>query len=565
MKQRKTKRPPFAQASAALLGTVALCGATTAPTFAAPLPPPVPEAATPLGPGDYVVPPLASASGPAHPKPLALHVAAGVESLRALISFIPCSHPPPSASPAEAARCKTPDITLLAKTWNVPVAAVPEGGKAPHRQLTNSSTMRFSLGSSGNPDGLADEGSDVDPSMGMEASFINMAPGHTAMPQLLVSGFTGGAHCCEVTSLYGRDSAGHWRSWNLPMQEGGPPPIIQPVPYNPAQANQNKGLFGTAGANSKALMRAFVLDDEAFFYSFASFASSFAPAVLMSWDPQKGLSTVTRQPAYRAWLQADARRTNAWARHSPPVDEPDGYLAWFVATAANLGRLEEAWQVMLRYEDPKGDGFGMSRCMLDVPPTEQTHCTAEQNKLLPFPQGLAAFLVKQGYITQQEAAHLPQVAVADQERPPLRSMVTAAASVLEAPLPATPPTAVAAGGGAVTSAHTNTDAPAAETAESKNATTTEARNEILGSAQADLAAKSPHKPIMLWGRELTFLQFLLLGVFGLFVYLLPSAIAYARKLPKRALVLLLNVVTGFTIVGWFGALYLALFSQAGRR
>ncbi len=52
-------------------------------------------------------------------------------------------------------------------------------------------------------------------------------------------------------------------------------------------------------------------------------------------------------------------------------------------------------------------------------------------------------------------------------------------------------------------------------------------------------------------------SYVLLAVFGvaaLFVYLIPSLIAFRRAHPNKGLVFLVNLLLGVTLLGWIGAL-----------
>lgn len=51
-------------------------------------------------------------------------------------------------------------------------------------------------------------------------------------------------------------------------------------------------------------------------------------------------------------------------------------------------------------------------------------------------------------------------------------------------------------------------------------------------------------------------------MFGLFVYLLPSFVAYQRWHSSRVAILILNVFLGWSIIGWLGAL---IWSGTGNR
>ena len=57
--------------------------------------------------------------------------------------------------------------------------------------------------------------------------------------------------------------------------------------------------------------------------------------------------------------------------------------------------------------------------------------------------------------------------------------------------------------------------------------------------------------------NMEFWTYILIAVFAisaLFVYLIPTVIAFKNRHPKRALILLLNVLLGVTVFGWIGAL-----------
>ena len=49
-----------------------------------------------------------------------------------------------------------------------------------------------------------------------------------------------------------------------------------------------------------------------------------------------------------------------------------------------------------------------------------------------------------------------------------------------------------------------------------------------------------------------------LSVLALTIYLLPFIIAFARKRPDRWVIFAVNVILGLTVIGWVGALMMAL-------
>ncbi len=51
------------------------------------------------------------------------------------------------------------------------------------------------------------------------------------------------------------------------------------------------------------------------------------------------------------------------------------------------------------------------------------------------------------------------------------------------------------------------------------------------------------------------------AVVGLFLYFIPAFIAYSRKHDSKGWVLLLNILLGWTVLGWFFVLFWAGFGQ----
>lgn len=202
----------------------------------------------------------------------------------------------------------------------------------------------------------------------------------SAAPQVVISAYTGGAHCCEVASLFGRMPNGTWRETPLGQYDGDSlPPVVDAAQNGTAQLQQV---------------------DQSFLYTFASYAGSYAP--LMLYRYQAGtLKNVTREAAYRPYLAQNLKEAQrGWVREGQ--SEPNGFLAYYVATKANMGAFSEGWRYMLAHKHSKPDSmFGISPCNLK--PSNTTNCTKAEQKPFPFPKGLALFLAKSGYITQEQA------------------------------------------------------------------------------------------------------------------------------------------------------------------
>ncbi|MFT8444570.1 superinfection immunity protein [Acetobacter orientalis] len=199
-------------------------------------------------------------------------------------------------------------------------------------------------------------------------------------PQVMVAAYTGGAHCCEVASLFGRMPDGTWHETSLGQNDGDGLPAV-------VDAAQN-------GAAQLQLL------EQSFLYTFSSYAGSYAPLILYRYQAG-ALANVTRDAAYRPYLAARLKEAQQnWVKYGR--SEPNGFLAYYVATKANMGQFAEGWRYMLAHKDNQPDTmFGISPC--DLKPGNTRNCSKAEQKPLPFPKGLALFLAKNGYITAQQA------------------------------------------------------------------------------------------------------------------------------------------------------------------
>ncbi|TPW35171.1 hypothetical protein [Oecophyllibacter saccharovorans] len=250
-------------------------------------------------------------------------------------------------------------------------------------------------------------------------------------PVLMVSTYTGGAHCCDRIRLYydagyatpGTVSAqaagvpGSWRVYELPQQDGsGLPPVLD-VQGDPA------------------VPPVVVLQDQSFDYTFAPHAESIMPPVLTALhlgppgpDGLRPLmaTDMTASPAYRSYLLASFSRivaemtsvsnTPAGKRIAArKLRQNPGFLAYAMAIACRLAASggpadqktqDRIWRAVLQAPVEKNSMFGISPCTL-MPQEAQAHCTPAQQRTLPFPQGLRAFLVAQHYLTPAQAENFP--------------------------------------------------------------------------------------------------------------------------------------------------------------
>lgn len=221
----------------------------------------------------------------------------------------------------------------------------------------------------------------------LHLALYQLEPGG-ALPQLLLSGYTGGAHCCAVSALVGADGTGQWHVSELPSQDGDSVPGVVDI-------NHDGG-------------RQFVFSDQRFNYRFAPYVWSVMPLVIYEYA-QGQIKTVTTQPAYRPFLTAYFRHDFAsGAITSFAQGEVNGFLAAYVANSANLGQLQAGWNYMLRRYNRSMEQMDMTWCALDKSVWGQgvTACPAPYVHLVPYPQQLALFLLQSGYITHAQCVAL---------------------------------------------------------------------------------------------------------------------------------------------------------------
>jgi hypothetical protein len=167
-------------------------------------------------------------------------------------------------------------------------------------------------------------------------------------PELIVSFYSGGAHCCSTSAIYGYNAKANT--------------------YNPVTHYWGNG---SAPTDLKDLNRdgklEFVSHDDAFAYAFGSYAGSGAP--LQIWNYRKGtMVNVTRQhrtlvynDAYRWWQAFQAGK-----KAKDNTEFGRGLLAAYVADKYVLGEGKEGWERAQKayYGDDKKEFFSNLRKFL---------------------------------------------------------------------------------------------------------------------------------------------------------------------------------------------------------
>jgi peptidoglycan hydrolase-like protein with peptidoglycan-binding domain len=209
-----------------------------------------------------------------------------------------------------------------------------------------------------------------------------------ALPQVIITAYSGGAHCCTSTTIATSGADGTWKSMT-------PPQIDGDVGYN---------FLDLTHDGSSVLVDA----AEGFNYEFSSYAGSFSPTRIQKFNGRK-LDDVTKDPRYRDFLLMQLRGMEASAAQS--LSEQNGYLAGWVAQKTLVGQLDDGWRTMLSSYDRQSTN-GRTACTLDkrvwVPGRYGSglECPEGQEAMLQFPEALARHLLDLGYLTAAQSAQL---------------------------------------------------------------------------------------------------------------------------------------------------------------
>lgn len=181
--------------------------------------------------------------------------------------------------------------------------------------------------------------------------------------EVIIKTFSGGAHCCTDITIY------TWQNNQFIKTETG-------------LLDGEGGVFEDLDGDRKF---EFSSSDNSFLYAFSSYAGSFPPSLIYSFNNGK-FQNVTRryvkQLKSRAWEMYQAFLENKQKNY-----EVNGILAGYVAQKALLGEYQQGWEFMLANYDPTSD-WGLTIYQGD----------REAGKYSNFPNALKSALIKQGYL-----------------------------------------------------------------------------------------------------------------------------------------------------------------------
>jgi hypothetical protein len=193
-----------------------------------------------------------------------------------------------------------------------------------------------------------------------------------AVPVVMLQSFSGGAHCCNHIQLAGF-SEGRLKVVDLGGWDGD---LIE-IPKD----ESGDGLLD------------FVMYDNRFLYSFASYADSYAPPRILNVAGGE-VEDVSRNPKFRRLFEEEMAR--AGERCQPGGNNaPNGACAALVASAARVGKLDQAWGRMLAAYDASSGWEMPTGCLV----SDEGGCPSGREIVYKsYPESLHAFLVEIGYI-----------------------------------------------------------------------------------------------------------------------------------------------------------------------
>jgi hypothetical protein len=187
-------------------------------------------------------------------------------------------------------------------------------------------------------------------------------------PEVVVSFYTGGAHCCSDTSVVTSSPDGAtWTTIDVGEFDGGP--LL-------ASDLDGDGRYE------------FAPRDNAFLYTFACYACSTAPLEVLAVE-SGAVKNVTTEPRFKQAHEG----TLKFIIEEVPDGEVNGFLAGYVGEKILLGEGKEAWDLMLAYYDKTSD-WGLETC--DQAIDEKGECPGKTIKLT-FPEALERMLKENGY------------------------------------------------------------------------------------------------------------------------------------------------------------------------
>jgi hypothetical protein len=187
-------------------------------------------------------------------------------------------------------------------------------------------------------------------------------------PAVVLTAYTGGMHCCTVTTIAAEQGDGRWS-------------LAQGRRLD-ADGYEFEDVDGDGVVELVSL-------DNSFLYAFTSYVGSFAPPRLSRLEGGR-LVDVTRRPAMRGFLRQSVQALEFG--RTPEQWRENGFLAGWVATRSLLGEGHAAWAAM----EPLHQEFSMMTPEL-CPDGSLDGCPEARKRRVPFKEAFAAHLRANGY------------------------------------------------------------------------------------------------------------------------------------------------------------------------
>jgi len=208
------------------------------------------------------------------------------------------------------------------------------------------------------------------------AEVVRLDP-RTSAPQVVMTAFTFGAHCCTLTRIATLVAPDEWRVLDAAELDG-------------------EGYRFIDIDNDGA--RELVSFDNVFLYAFDSYGSSFAPTRIAKLSGSD-IDDVTAEPKYRPFLRRKVQEMEAEARRNPDLWHSNGFLGGWVAAKSLIGEVDDAWKRMLASYDRTSD-WPLEECTSGA---EAEQCPKDKLRKVSFPQALKKLLADNDYPTPKAA------------------------------------------------------------------------------------------------------------------------------------------------------------------
>jgi hypothetical protein len=199
--------------------------------------------------------------------------------------------------------------------------------------------------------------------------------------QVVIDTYSGGPHCCAIDTIIEHTRDG-WKAIALPAgREAG------------AAGSQVNDTLAPKDIDGDGYPD-FVLSDDRFDYTFASYTGSWLPPRIFRLQAGAFVDESASRK-FDAVFRKDMKEVKPGCLEK--TDSPDGSCAGYVADAARIGQFESGWRFMLAHyskEDVQAE--------CTVPVSEGHPCPERATIWRTFPDRLAHFLGENGYITSDQ-------------------------------------------------------------------------------------------------------------------------------------------------------------------